>query len=263
MTRLAAILPLLSLLLLAGCGADPETERPKVSVASASAGDLSVELLADGRLETGMTPVYLKVTNAAGPVTDAEVTFAPLMSMGNGMDHACPVIGSPALGPDGLYRVDVVFQMASSDMNTWSATVGITRPGTAAVEASFSLLPVADSGRARTFAYTDPDTLATSKYVASLTFLSGPRVGLNPVIVTLHRMQDMMTFVPVTDVAMALDPQMPSMGHGSAGSVAPTHTTLGRYEGLLSFSMPGTWETTVTVTRGGVTLGAPMFTTDF
>jgi hypothetical protein len=56
---------------------------------------------------------------------------------------------------------------------------------------------------------------------------------------------------------------MPSMGHGSPGSVDPAHTALGRYAGQLSFSMPGDWETTLTVSRGGAVLGAPKFATRF
>jgi hypothetical protein len=62
---------------------------------------------------------------------------------------------------------------------------------------------------------------------------------------------------------MHLEPWMPSMGHGSPGSVDPAHTTLGRYAGQLSFSMPGEWETTVTISRGATTVGAPRFATEF
>jgi hypothetical protein len=73
----------------------------------------------------------------------------------------------------------------------------------------------------------------------------------------------MMTFPPVDDAQMALDPEMPSMGHGSPGSSDPILTTTGRYEGQLSFSMAGEWETTVTISRVSVTVGMPVFTTNF
>ncbi len=252
------------LLALAACDSSPSGSAPKASVAVASQGGLSVELLTDTRLETGMTPVYLRVSDTSGrSVTDATVTFAPTMAMATGTSHGAPVIAPPALDADGLYRCDVVFQMASGASGSWSATVGITRPGATEVAVPFPALTVSDGGRARTFTYTDPNTSATVKYVASLNFKEKPRVGLNPVVVTLHRMQDMMTFPPVTDAAMSLDPQMPSMSHGSPGSVDPTPTTLGRYEGQLSFSMPGDWETTVAIRQGGLTLGAPKFTTTF
>jgi hypothetical protein len=76
-------------------------------------------------------------------------------------------------------------------------------------------------------------------------------------------MQDMMIVVSVYDATLALDPEMPSMGHGSPGSVEPALTAPGRYEGSLSFSMAGPWETTVTVTEAAAILGAPVFTTTF
>jgi hypothetical protein len=234
------------------------------SVATAQTGDLSVELLTATQLETGRTPVYVRVKTAAGQtVTDATVAVTPVMSMAGGASHGAPVIGPPALAPDGTYRCDVVFQMASGATGSWSARVSIARPGGAAVEATFPDLPVAETGRAKTFAYTDPSTSAVTRYVMSLGFEAAPVVGLNPVVVTLHRMQDMMTFVPVEGAALALDPQMPSMGHGSPGNVNPTARAAGVYAGKLSFSMPGEWETTITATVAGVTLGAPRFVTTF
>jgi hypothetical protein len=263
MNRAALSLALAVALL--GCASDKkDPSAPKTSLGTAPAGDLTVELLTDTQLETGMTPIYVKVKTATGQVvTDATVTFTPVMSMTGGMTHSAPVIGAPTIGADGMYHCDVVFQMASSAMGSWSATVGVTPAGSTAVEASFPSLSVADSGRAKTFSYWDPDTSVTTKYVASLNFEAAPRVGLNPVIVTLHSMETMMTFLPVDDATITLDPQMPSMGHGSPGSVNPTLTSSGVYAGQLSFSMAGDWETTVTVSRAGVSVGAPKFATTF
>jgi hypothetical protein len=263
MNRIAISLALAAIL--AGCASDPkQTSAQKTTVATATAGDLTVELLTDTRLETGMTPIYLKVKTASGQVvTDATVTFMPMMAMTSGTSHGAPVIGTPTAGPDGLYHCDVVFQMATSAMGSWSATAGVTRPGSATVEASFPALDVADSGCARTFSFTDPVTLAVTKYVASLNFEAEPKVGLNPVVVTLHAMQNMMAFVPVDDATITLDPQMPSMGHGSPGSVNPTLASSGVYDGQLSFSMAGEWETTVTFSRSGVWIGSPKFATTF
>ena len=224
----------------------------------------TVELLTDNALQTGLTPIYVKVTTNGGQaVTDATVTFVPLMSMSSGMQHSAPVLDQPAIAPDGLYHGSVVFQMASGAMDSWSATVDVTQPGAAPVEAKFATLTVADSGRSQVFTYTDPVSAMASKYVSSLNFTASPKIGLNPIVFTLHQMQDMMTFVPVNDATLALDPEMPSMGHGSPGSVPPILTAPGRYEGSLSFSMAGPWETTVTVTEAAAVLGAPVFTTTF
>jgi hypothetical protein len=251
---------------LAACGGSSTSNSGtlKTSVAIAQAGDLKLELLTDSRLEVGMTPVYVKVTTGTGTVVkDATVTMTPIMTM-TSMVHSAPVVGTPGLSDDEYYGCAVVFSMPSGAMGSWDAKVTVQRPAAAAVDATFSNLTVADTGRAKSFTFTDPSTSATTKYLLSLNFKATPRVGLNPVVVTLHRMQDMMTFVPVDDAAFMLDPQMPSMGHGSPGSVNPTLTSLGRYEGQLSFSMAGDWQTTISVTQStGEALGNVTIATTF
>lgn len=252
---------------LAACGSSDEKSPPvttKVPVASAPAGDLAVELLTDSRLEVGMTPIYLSVRTANGSaVTDATVSFVPTMTMMGGKSHSAPVMAPAVLGSDGTYRTEVVFQMASGDMGTWSADVGIVRPGQPDVVAHLPSLTIAETGRAKSFANTDPVSAVTTKYILSLNFAQAPNVGLNPVIITLHTMQDMMTFVPVDDASFDLVPEMPSMGHGSPGSVNPILTSPGRYEGQLSFSMMGAWETTITVSRAGAVVGTVTIQTTF
>jgi hypothetical protein len=263
MKRTALSLAVLAVLAaLAACTSDEEASvTPKTSLATAQAGDLTVELLADGPLATGLTPIYLEITRASGEaVTDATVTFRPLMEMAIGMPHGAPTLGPPTLETDGLYRCDVVFQMPSGAAGSWSATAGVTLPGAPEVVASFPSLAVADSGRARTFV---DETSASTKYVASLNFEAPPRVGLNPVVFTLHRMADSETFPAVDDAILVLEPQMPSMGHGSPGSVDPTLSSAGVYRGQLSFTMAGDWETTVRVSRGGVVVGNPVFAVTF
>ncbi|HEU4382835.1 MAG TPA: FixH family protein [Anaeromyxobacteraceae bacterium] len=247
----------LAALSLAACGdsaAPPPTS--KVSLGSATAGGYTVELFADEALGTGLNAVHARVTSGGtgAAVTDAAVAIVPMMDMGT-MQHSCPVSGPMAWDASvALYGANLVFQMAG----TWTATVTVTRPATPPVDVAFPSLPVVDTGCAKTF------TVAMAKYVLSMNYVTPPVVGLNPILVTLHSTTDMgMTFAPVDDASFALDPQMPSMGHGSPGSVAPTLVADGVYQGQLSFNMRGDWETTVAVTRGGVTLAAPKFLTTF
>ncbi|HVI92629.1 MAG TPA: FixH family protein [Anaeromyxobacter sp.] len=254
-----------ALALLSACNGSQNgtSASQKTRIGTTTAGAFSVELLGDAALSTGLNSLSLRITEGGTPVTDATVTVTPVMTMSGGMQHSCPIVGAPTLGSDGLYQVQAVFQMASGTMGTWAIHVGITRPGAAETTGTFADVAVSDSGRAKVFAYTDPSTSVATKYVASLSFKAAPKVGLNPIEVTLHRMDGMMAFSPVTDAAIALDPQMPSMGHGSPGSVDPAHVSDGRYDGQLSFSMAGEWETTVTFSRAAVTLGAPVFATTF
>jgi hypothetical protein len=228
----------------AACGGSSPASNPQqTSLGVAQAGDLRIELLTDSRLEVGLNALYASVTSISGsPLGFTPITVTPLMTMADGKQHGAPVIVA-----EGLYGCFTVFSMPSSAVDTWSVKVTAQPQGGSAVSVVFDRLAVAETGRAKSFTFTDPATLVTTKYLLSLNFTAAPRVGLNPVLVTLHRMQDMMTFVPVDDAAIALDPQMPAMGHGSPGSIDPMPTSVGRYEGKLSFSMPGEWETRLTV----------------
>jgi hypothetical protein len=258
-----------AVLSLVACSSDStpaklDAAEARASVAVASAGDLTVELLTDSKLQTGMTPVYLKIAGATGElVRDAAVTLTPMMAMSTGMNHTCPVMGAPTLASDGVYVTNVVFLMPTSDAGSWSATVDIARPDGSAAQAVFPVLDIADSGQLQMFTYTDPVSAVVTKFITSLNFVTQPRIGLNPIVFTVHRRQDMMSFPSVDDAVIALDPQMPSMGHGSPGSVNPVLTSPGRYEGQLSFSMAGEWQTTATITEGAVAIGAPTFKTTF
>ena len=253
MKKIASVLFSIAVLSLAACGGSTPAPAPaKVSLGTATAGTYTVELLADRALATGANAVYAKVTvTATGvPVTTAAATIRPMMDMVT-MQHSCPVTGPFEYdATDALYGTGVVFQMAG----TWTATVTLTPSGGSPLTASFPTLTVADAGYARSF--TVGTGMMARKYVLSMNFASAPVVGLNAIVVTLHSTTDMgMTFTPVDDASFALEPWMPSMGHGSPGSVAPTLVADGVYgNGKVSFSMTGAWETRVTVNRGGATL---------
>jgi len=260
----------------AGCSADatasaaPQSSPPSTttttlttSLARGTSGGLAVELFGAKGAETGLFQVGLAITENGNTVGEAAVEFVPVMAMTNGISHGAPVLGRATRGTSGLFETAAVFQMPSSAMGTWSAKAIVTLHGAAAVEVKLPTFPVAESGRAKTFQVTTGDAGMAKKFVASVNLIGAPRVGLNPTIVTLHEMQDMTTFAPVSDAALALDPQMPSMGHGSPGTVQPVAGASGRYDAQLSFSMAGEWVTTLTVRRGGMVIGAPTFTLSF
>jgi hypothetical protein len=269
MKAITRMLPTTFLLLTLRCGngstdASSNSTLAKASVATVAAGGLTVELLTDKALQTGLTPIYLRIATAMGQaVTDASVTFSPTMSMSGVVEHGAPLIGQPTIAPDGLYHGQVVFLMPSTSTGTWAATVDIDEPGAKTVVVSFPTLNVVVGADVSVFSRTDPLSSVTERYVASLNFLTSPAVGLNLIAVTLHQTQDTLTFLPVDDATVVLDPQMPAMGHGSPGSVNPTLYSSGLYQGKLSFSMAGTWQTTVTFSEEATVLGTPIFAMTF
>lgn len=256
MNRLSAI----AALFVTACGGTPSPQATRTTLATAQASGLRIELSTASRLEAGMTPIWIKVTTDAGAVVhDASVEVEPMMTMGDA-SHAAPVIDDATLSDADHYGCAIVFSMPSSMMASWSLKVMVQRPGAEPVVTTFRDVTVADTGRCKSAVC----AATSAKYVVSLNFDAAPRVGLNPVTVTVHRMEDMMTFVPVTDAVITMTPEMPSMPHGSPGSVNPTHTSMGRYSGKLSFSMPGDWVTTIAIrTAAGDTLEAVAIKTSF
>lgn len=266
-----APLPFALALALAACGPAQQPPPPatQASLATTQAGGLGFELRSDtAGLGVGLTPVYVKVTRAdtGAAVAGADVEVKPMMTMADGHQHGAPVISPKAAEVEaGLYRTELVFTMAGgAGAGSWSLAVGATPAGEAKVAANFDAVAVSETQRVRSFSVTDPAMPAMPmKFFVSFNLAAAPKVGLNPVTVTVHQMKDMMTFEPVTDAVLGVTPEMPSMGHGSSGSEAPMHTAAGCYGGKVSFSMAGDWRTTVDVRRAGELLGTVAFDTSF
>ncbi|MBL8936867.1 MAG: FixH family protein [Archangium sp.] len=237
-----------SLLALVACGPEPVTQQPpaRLVLASTSVALFDAELASTATLGTGLTTVWLTLRDHGAPVTDATVTLQPLMTMPT-KSHACPVVGEVVHEGNGVYRGQLVFQMPSADMGTWSLSAKVLRGG-AESKLTFDALAVGDSGLARSFVASDV------KYVMSVSYPEALKVGLNPVVVTLHRMQDMMTFPAFDDATLEMVPEMPAHGHGSSNNVAPVLKAPGRYEGVVNYSMLGDWKTTFTVKAAGAVM---------
>lgn len=251
---------LAALVLLAACG--PVTQEPtptRTPLGSATVDTLSGELSSTAPLTMGLSTVWLTLKDRGQPVTDASLTLLPVMTMPT-KSHACPVVGDVVHEGNGVYRGQLVFQMASADMGAWSLGVKVLRGG---VETKLSFdVVVADGAQVHSFTVADPANAAmTKKYVMSVSFPSGAKVGLNPVLVTLHTMKDMMTFPAFDDAAIEMVPEMPAHGHGSSNNVAPTLEGPGRYTGTVNFTMPGEWRTTFTLKAAGALMTTKAFDT--
>lgn len=250
---------LFSLLLLAACGPAATTPPPRTVLGTVTADGLGGELSSTAALTVGLSTVYLKLTENGAPVTDATVMLMPKMTMPD-KAHACPVVGEVVHEGEGVYRGQLVFQMASNDGGTWSLGAKVTRAGVARM-LNFELV-VADGAFVHAFTVTDANNAAmTARYVMSVSFPEGKKVGLNPVLVTLHRMKDMMTFPAFDDATIEMVPEMPAHGHGSSNNVAPTLASPGRYQGTVNLSMPGEWKLTFTLKAAGAVMTTKDFTT--
>jgi hypothetical protein len=220
------------------CG--PVTTKPTLtSRGAATSGTLSLELLTETPFAVGLNRLFYKLTDGGKAVDQGHVAQAPLMTMPM-MQHSCPVI-DPAhdANADGLFEGVVIFNMPSSDTEQWDLSVD-AMPHGAAAESTFTFpkLSVADSANRKML------TAGSMMYLVTMSFAGGkPKTGSNTVTVSVHKPTDdtKMTWVEVNDVTFAMTPEMPAMGHGSSGNVAPKYVADGLSTGTVNFSMSGDW----------------------
>ena len=261
----SSLLALATSLLLAGCGMGAMTSpgggtaaRTPTALTQASTGTLSVELLTFGPLAVGQNRVFYRVTSGGQPVTAAALKQRPVMHMAD-MTHGCPVV-DPAGTADGsgLFEGLLLPTMASSADENWTLGLEVTVGTEATVVVDFGQLPVADSALKKILTRVDG-----RKVILTFGFPDGVKVGSNAVLVTAHEPLQMgMSYPPVEDLQLTVVPEMPSMGHGSSGNVAPTHAGDGMYRGTVNFSMAGDWVVKLGVKSGEADLGALSFAFD-
>ena len=255
-------------LLIQGCeesNNDSDPTEELVLIGSALENGLSIDLYADHNLKVGLNKLYFDLTDIASEeqVTEAQITQKPIMHMET-VNHSCPVAG-PGDTPnsDGLFESEVVFIMASGMMGTWDDTVFVENQETnTSHQLVFENLTVAETDMKKNLVFDDADSTQII-YIITLNGLEEPKVGLNDLILTVHKKQTMMSFPEVSDIAISIDPQMPDMGHGSEGNVNPAYSENGKYAGKVAFSMTGYWTIDFTFSRGSEELGTVQYAVNF
>ncbi len=262
-----AILVILTLGIQGGCdtssqptGPDDSNDRSdfpvRVAYLETSWGEVSI--YAQDTLRAGYSELLVKVKRNGEYVQLNDFHFTPQMAMGMGMTHGTPIDtifwDEQLLG----YRVALVWVMASygpsgDTLGAWS--VGIR--GTVGMDTINVTVPVtvyyADWVRAFLSA-TD-----RSKIIAVL-HLPHPTVGFNAFDLFVYRKEERGGFVPVTDLQIEIEPEMPSMGHGSPNNQDPVHWRKGRYRGKVNFTMTGEWVIHTHFYRNGEEWGSIDFT---
>ena len=236
-------LSLLTIFFTTGCDKKDNTPTPtanyqKIAEGTADGTDLKVEIYSNSELTTGYNHIYVALFDAAGKrIEQGSIDFKPLMDMGM-MKHASPIENPTSdQAVDGYFPGAVVFTMPSGDMGSWTLGVQVQANGkTGTFPAPVTIKEPAVS-RLKSFV---SKTDGTRYYVAYLQ-PQQPKIGINDMEVAVYQMNTMMDFPAVTNLTLALEPEMPTMGHGSPNNVNPTHTDNGHYKGKVNFTMTGLW----------------------
>lgn len=231
-----------------------ETSLQSIAKANTEAGYFNVELLAAEVLFQGYNKLYFDIRKNSdnSHVAQASVTLLPLMHMTT-MTHAAPV-ENPGTTPndDGYFEGAVVFIMPSNPDEGWTLEVAIDAGGQKDT-VDLTIPEVNSLEEAREFSVVSEADGKT--YFISLTEPSMPEVGTNDIEFTIHYRENMMSFPAAGDLAVTIEPEMPSMDHGSPNNVNPVHTGNGHYKGKVNFTMTGWWRVNIGLSKDGQAIG--------
>ncbi len=271
MRHLTILLGILTILFI-GCEDNKETETDVtdelILIGTVSDNGLQVELFSNETFFVGINEVYYRLTDETSNtiITSAEITQSPVMHMAT-MNHSCPYTNpGTSADDDNLFKGEIVFIMGSGTTDTvdiWNNTVLIHNiSATTDHQVVFSNLTVLETYMKKKLTYTDIDSNLVT-YLVTLNGLAEPLVGVNDIVLSVNHKETMMSFPPVNDLTITVNPQMPDMGHGSSGNVDPVFTENGKYEGQVAFNMTGFWTVDFAFSRDGVALDTVQYEFDF
>jgi len=201
-----------------------------------------------GNLVVGYNEVYIQLkNNATGKyVEDANLSWKPLMHM-TSMSHACPYSSIAKVeNTKTLYKGYFIFIMASDDTDYWEVTYDYTNGKDTLAEVTNRPTVVKSTGKIRYKSFKGVDN---TSYFLALVEPTTPKVGTNDITAYLYKKVDMLTFNPVQNYTVEIDPRMPDMdNHTSPGNVNLTYdSTTGLYKGKLNLTMTGYWKVNLIV----------------
>lgn len=196
---------------------------------------------ASGTFIVGHNKISLRIKNKAtgNYETNASIEWEPMMHMMM-HSHSCPyseVVKAP--GKETVYEGDIVFQMPSNSMEPWVLTVNYSIGGTDYTAEDEINVPNSPKVRVSSFMASDGE-----RYILAMITPTSPKVAVNDIIIGVYKRESMMSFPPVANFRVKIDPRMPGMGnHGSPGNEdAVYNPATGLYHGKLSLTMTGYWK---------------------
>jgi hypothetical protein len=191
-------------------------------------------------INTGYTRFYLQLQDSASgaALTRAQVKFMPMMDMGT-MKHSAPV-ENPASeqATDGLFSGAAVFIMPSTG-GSWTMSYMVKNPATGKEGSLTVPVTVSEPAKSRMKSFTAADD--GGKYFIALIEPSKPKIGINDFEIGVYRKATMMSFPADSSLSLTIEPEMPTMNHGSPNNVDPVHRRNGHFAGKVNFTMTGFW----------------------
>lgn len=210
-----------------------------------------VTLLSDDTLFHGYNRLYFEVVKSSDQqkITNASIDLYPEMDMIT-MKHSAPTENPAEMANDNdLFEGAVVFIMPDTDDMKWRLKVEVHAGGMA--DSVWLTIPKVKSLKEPKILNFISAADSTTKYFVSLVEPVEPKVGINDFELAVHYKKTMMSFPADDGVTVTIDPQMPSMDHGSPNNVNPVLDQNGHYKGKVNFTMTGWWRVYIDLEKDG------------
>jgi hypothetical protein len=235
---------------------DPLAGLTKLKDGYAIGASAKVEIWGKKNFFVGYNNLVVVLYDSLNPkekITDAHIHFMPVMTMKMGMmtkQHACPVENPDETAINNVFPAAIVFIMATETDGSWKLRVKVhnhkyDKEGLADFDITV------DNPTTSVLRVFTSQSVDSSKLVLSLVEPQNPQVGMNDIEFTIHKIVDMMNFPADDSYFIEINPEMPSMGHGSPNNVNPTNIGNGHYKGKVNFTMTGEWKVNVIVKKDG------------
>ena len=221
---------------------DPLSEYVLISETSAATLDCTVKVYAQEALFVGYNYILVQVKdNATGEILDnPNMMFMPVMEMNSGMMHACPLEQPTYNTSLQVMEGTITFVMPSMGQGKWN--LGLKLKNTAGTEEDINIdVDVMQKAESQLFSFVSAHNPNQNVFVA-LVNPRMPQIGINDFEVVVYERQSMMSWPALEMLNIEIDPEMPTMGHGSPNNVNPIDMGEGHYLGKVNFTMSGYWK---------------------
>ena len=231
---------------------EPFKDMLSISSSATGIGAIKMDVYMNEAPFVGFNGVFVDVYDSISHerLSDWDLSFAPLMTMvmnGNTMKHTCPV-EKPVFDEELKAFVGAsVFVMPTTDMGMWEFEINYQN---SAVEGSLKFeIMVVEKDNPALISFVSESNPA-KKYFVALIEPSTPDVGINNFELGIYTKESMMSFPSTDEMTVTIEPEMPSMGHGSPDNVDPVSTGNGHYTGTVNFTMTGLWHVNMKIEEG-------------
>ena len=222
----------------------------QTSIHSSQLG-LTFDIMTDGDdLITGYNNIYIMVEgNSSGlDLSKLSLELATDMTMTTDMGtmhHGSPV-EKPVLNEQEKYFKGAIVFVMPSTAGEWKIILSASMERTSLMEELEMPIEVIMPNEPKLLSFMAGD----DKYFISIVEPVSPVVGVNDFELTVHKKASMFSWPAIDDFTIEVEPEMPTMGHGSPNNVNPVHMENGHYVGKVNFTMDGYWRLNLLIKQG-------------